>query len=390
MKSSRTRREFLTAALGANVGVLFAPEWLRAQTDAEDSKAAQVLASTIGIDMHNHVTPGASQEQGRKEQQNPQATLDLSDEIKRSGLTAVCAAFRLDFNAKDPYATFLQGLTAIDDLMGKEGLSRAMNLKDLEAAHDKGQPAIVQSIEGAHFLEGHIERVEEVYKRGLRHLQLLHDKGDKVKPLGDIYTEPASLGGLTPFGADVISECNRLGILVDLAHASHDTVLAALKVSAHPVIVSHTSLDTRAGKNARMARMMAPRLISKEKARVIADAGGVVGVWTKLSDSLSEYIGGIKALADAIGIDHVGMGTDSDILSARPGQSTNAAWTGLSGGFFTAAVMEMLQQGFTPTGIAKVGGGNFCRVFDQATAVRREVESQNQQDRPPITNALGG
>ena len=65
-----------------------------------------------------------------------------------------------------------------------------MNLKDLQVAHDKGQPALVQSIEGAHFLEGHLERVEEVYKRGLRHLQLLHDKGDKVEPLGDIYTEP--------------------------------------------------------------------------------------------------------------------------------------------------------------------------------------------------------
>ena len=126
---------------------------------------------------------------GRSEQK-PQSNLDLAEEIKRSGLTAVCAAFRLDFNAREPYATFLQGLTAVDGLLGKDRLTRAMNLKDLQVAHDKGQPAIVQSIEGAHFLEGHLERVEEVYKRGLRHLQLLHDKGDKVKPLGDIYTEP--------------------------------------------------------------------------------------------------------------------------------------------------------------------------------------------------------
>ena len=127
-----------------------------------------------------------------KEQQKPQSNLDLADEIKRSGLTAVCAAFRLDFNASEPYARFLQGLTAVDGLLGKDRLTRAMNLKDLQAAHDKGQPALVQSIEGAHFLEGHLERVEEVYKRGLRHLQLLHDKGDKVEPLGDIYTEPPS------------------------------------------------------------------------------------------------------------------------------------------------------------------------------------------------------
>src|SRR4051812_2228066 len=61
--------------------------------------------------------------------------------------------------------------------MGKDRLTRALNLKDLQVAHGKGEPALVQSIEGAHFLEGHLERVEEVFKRGIRHLQLLHDKG---------------------------------------------------------------------------------------------------------------------------------------------------------------------------------------------------------------------
>ncbi len=227
-----TRREFLTGAVGANVAVLLAPGWLRAQADTEDPRVAEVLAGTIGIDMHNHVTPwGARPEQGRKEQQ----------------------------------------------------------------------------------------------------------------------------------------ECNRLGIVVDLAHASHETVKGALKVSTQPAIVSHTSLDTRAGKNPRMAKMMAPRLISKDHARVVADAGGVIGVWTKLSDSMGDYVAGIKALVDAVGIDHDGIGSDTDILSPRAGQSTNAAWPGLSGGFFKAAVAEMLRQGFTPGEIRKIGGGNFCRVFDKVT-----------------------
>ncbi|WZO98948.1 membrane dipeptidase [Isosphaeraceae bacterium EP7] len=370
MQSSHTRRDFLTAAVGANVALVLAPAWLRAQTDAEDPRVERVLVDTIGIDIHNHVNvnaPGARPQQGPKDQQKPQPALDLADEIKRSGLSAVCAAFRLDFNASDPYATFLQGLDAIDGQLAKDRITRALNLNDLKTAHEKGQPTIVQSIEGAHFLEGHLDRVEAVYKRGLRHLQLLHDKGDKVTPLGDIYTEPARLGGLTAFGAAVVKECNRLGIVVDLAHASHETVLGALKSSNQPVIVSHTSIDTRPGKNPRMAKMMASRLISKDHARVVADAGGVIGVWTKLSDSMDEYVTGIKAMVDAVGIDHVGIGTDTDILSSRPGQSTNAAWPGLSGGFFKAAVAEMLRQGFTPDEIGKIGGGNFCRVFDKVT-----------------------
>jgi membrane dipeptidase len=368
MRRNHTRRRFLTGAVGANLAMSLAPGWLRAQAVAEDPRVEQVLAGVIGIDMHNHVNaPEAGPQQATKGQGRPQGNLDLADEIKRSGLTAVCAAFRLDFNASDPYATFTRGLDAIDGQLARGGLSRALNPKDLRAAHEKGQPALVQSIEGAHFLEGKLGRVEEVYRRGLRHLQLLHDKGDKVAPLGDIYTEPRRFGGLTAFGAEVVKECNRLGIVVDLAHASHETVLGALKTSTQPVIVSHTSLDARPGKDPRMAKMMAPRLISKDHARVVADAGGVIGVWTRLSDSLSEYVGGLKALADAVGVDHVGIGTDTNLLSPQAGQSTNAAWPGLSVGFFKAVVAEMLRQGFTPGEIGKVGGGNFCRVFDKVT-----------------------
>ena len=72
----------------------------------------------------------------------------------------------------------------------------------------------------------------------MRHLGLLHDSDDSF-PLGDVYTNPAQFGGLTVFGFKVIKECNRLGMLVDLTHASNDTINAALKVSTKSVTVSH-------------------------------------------------------------------------------------------------------------------------------------------------------
>jgi membrane dipeptidase len=178
------------------------------------------------------------------------------------------------------------------------------------------------------------------------------------------------LGGLTAFGGEVVKECNRLGILVDLAHARGETVLGALKVATQPFIVSHTGLDTRPGSNPKLAEMMKPHLISKERAKVVADAGGVVGVWTKLADSPKEFVENLRAMVDAIGIDHVGIGTDTDLLSAKVGQGTNKAWPGLTGGFFNVVAGEMLAQGFTPDDIGKVGGGNFCRVFGKATAGR--------------------
>ena len=76
--------------------------------------------------------------------------------------------------------------------------------------------------------------------------------------------------------------------------------------------------------------MMKPRLISKEHAKVVADAGGVVGVWTHMADSLPEFVGSIKAMVDAIGIDHVGVGTDTDLLSPRAGTGTNRAYPNLT------------------------------------------------------------
>ena len=358
--------------------MLLGPAWLNAAGDEVDPRVAQVLLGTIGVDMHNHVYPAGTephprQAPPRRAEDQPQGPeLSLPDELKRSGLTAVCASFVLDFTPIDKPGearnNFLIWLGAIDAQLEKGHIRRALNLRDLRSAHDHRQSMIVQSVEGSHFIEGHLDRVEEVYKRGLRHLQLLHERDDMVSPLGDTNTTPAHLGGLTAFGAEVVKECNRLGIVVDLAHASHETVLGALKVARQPLIVSHTSLDSRTGGNPRMTEMMKPRLISKEHAKVVADAGGVVGVWTKLADSLKEFVESIKAMVDAVGIDHVGIGTDTDLLSSREGQGTNKAYPGLTGGFFHAAVGEMLLQGFTPDDIGKVGGGNFCRIFGKVTA----------------------
>jgi membrane dipeptidase len=375
---SLSRREYLNTAACAGGAMLLGPAWLAAAADGVDPRVAQVMSRTIGIDMHNHVYPAGTEphpqhgQPPRQEEQQQAPGLFLAEELKQSGLTAVCASFVLDFapfaKPGDARDHFLSWLTAMDAQLEKGHMHRALNLNDLQAAHGHGQPTIVQTVEGSQFIEGHLDRVEEVYKRGVRDLQLLHERDDMVSPLGDVITSPAHLGGLTAFGAKVVKECNRLGIVVDLAHASPETALGALKVATQPILVSHTSLDSRTGGNPRMAEIMKPHLISKEHAKVVADAGGVIGVWTHLADSLKDFVESIKAMVDAVGVDHVGIGSDTDLLSSRVGQGTNKAWPGLSGGFFHAVVGEMLLQGFTPNDIGKVGGGNFCRVFGKVTA----------------------
>lgn len=374
-----SRRSFLTAALGTGGALLVdaacrSPQRPAVPPEPAGDPIAQVMARTIAIDMHNHVYPAGTEPHPGPRGQSPSAeappaeTLALADALKRSGFSAVCAAFVLDFAPNDAPGdareNLLNWFDAVDAQLDANQLRRALTVEDLRAAHDQARPTIIQTVEGSMFIEGQLDRVEEIYRRGLRHLQLLHEHDDMVSPLGDVNTVPAHLGGLTRMGADVVRECNRLGILIDLAHASHETVIGALKVATQPMIISHTTLDSRAGSDPRMIERMKPRLLSKDHAKVLADAGGVIGVWTRLSSSLTEFVGGLEAMADAVGVDHVGIGTDTDLLSSR---GTNSTWPG-GRGFVPTVIGEMLRQGFSPDDISKICGGNFVRVFGLATA----------------------
>jgi membrane dipeptidase len=355
-----SRRQFLNKLYAAAAVGLINPLKLLASIEL-DPRVAAIVASTIGIDAHNHVDVPTA------ENEVPGPDIDLPGDLKRSGLSAICMTFAVDYQKiNDPsegYIRFINALNSFDQHLQKNGMKRALSLADITLAHKNKQPIVIQSVEGGHFLEGKIDRVKEAYERGLRHLGLLHDNDASV-PLGDIYTNEPKFGGLTPFGADIIRECNKRGILVDLTHASADTVKAALKISAKPMIFSHTGLDTQLGSNPSMANMMKPRLINASTAKAIADAGGVIGVWKHLTSSSLEFVQSIRSMVDAVGADHVCIGTDSKLMTG-----TNKIWADQTTGFYYTIVDAMLKNGFSETEIGKIGGGNFCRVFDKATAV---------------------
>jgi membrane dipeptidase len=383
-QTSSSRRRFLsTVATTAGAGILLPPR-LGWAADTFDPRVAGIVATTIGIDTHNHIdVPLTAAEM-------PGPDIDLAREMKRSGLSAICMAFATDYQPGDAYDRFLKGLASMDRQLERNSMKRSLTADDIRTAHKNGQPTFIQAVEGGHFLQGNVERVEEAYGRGLRQLGLLHDSDASV-PLGDVYTNPPRYGGLTAFGTSVIKECNRLGILIDLAHANMQTTEAALKVTTRPVIISHTGLDTQLGNNPSMAQMMRPRLISKEQAKIVANAGGLVGVWTHLADTPLEYAQNVRALVDVMGVDHVCIGTDTKLTQPSPrpngpppggprpgspppgsqkprvGERTNQAWQDQTAGFYYVVVDAMLKTGFTPDEIGKIGGGNFLRVFGLAT-----------------------
>jgi membrane dipeptidase len=363
-----SRRQFLATSALAAGAVATRLAWA---ADSMDPRVAGIVASTLGIDTHNHIDIPMNTADA------PGPDIDLRGDMKESGFSAVCSTFPTDYQPGDAYERFHNAVAAIDHQLARNGMKRSLTVADLMAAHKKGQPTVVQAIEGAHFLQGHLERVEEAYHHGFRQIGLLHDS-DATPPLGDVYTNPPRYGGLTAFGGSVIKECDRLGILIDLAHASMQTTQMALKVAKHPVVVSHTGLDTQLGSDPRMAQMMRPRLISKEQAKLVADAGGAIGVWTHLSDTPLEYAKNIRALVDVIGVDHVCIGTDTKLTPSLPrpgappnqppriGERTNRAWADQKEGFYFVVVNAMLATGFSPDEIGKIGGGNFLRILGES------------------------
>ena len=389
-QASGSRRQFLSSvAMTAGAAILLRPrlDWA---ADITDPRVADIVAKTIGIDTHNHIdVPLTAAEM-------PGPNIDLASEMKRSGLSAICMTFATDYQPGDAYDRFLRGLVSMDRQLERNAMKRSLTPDDIRNAHKNGQPTVIQAVEGGHFLEGHLERVEEAHGRGLRHFGLLHDSDASV-PLGDVYTNPPRYGGLTPFGAAILKECNRLGILIDLAHANMQTTEAALGVTTRPVIISHTGLDTQLGNKPSVAQMMRPRLISKEQAKLVATAGGLVGVWTHLADTALDYARNVRALIDVIGVDHVCIGTDTKLTQPNPrpngpgpsgpgpsgpppggsgpgqqhprvGERTNQAWQDETVGFYYVIVDAMLKTGFTSDEIGKIGGGNFLRVFDKVTS----------------------
>jgi membrane dipeptidase len=364
-----TRRKFTTSLLGAGAAMLAS---FRSSSigGEDDPHFRNLLSRTMGVDTHNHVDVPFSKTEFAGQR------YDLPGEFVKSGFAAVCMTFCVDRpplkGPGDAYERFLMVWDEHDALLQSSGIGWAKQYADVKKAFDSKRPIVVRSIEGGHFVEGKPERIAGAYQRGLRHFGLMHD-GQTTPPLGDIYTDPARFNGLTEDGKTVVRECVKQGILVDLAHCSWKAVEDALALTTKPMIISHTGLDTELGSNENMARMMMPRLISKEHARAFASAGGVIGVWTHLADSPTEYVQRLSAMANVVGAKNVCIGTDTKIATPvgvedRFGRSTNKSWDGMNAGFLPTVVDAMVKAGFRDTDIMDIAGGNYWRIFESATS----------------------
>src|SRR5262245_45009611 len=359
--SSRTGADTAASRTTASTGASgAAADTVTTARDASLAAAERLLREHISVDVHTHGGPtgvtsrsapsgalAGSMRAGRI------AVLCLADVPDAPILGRNAANVLVALHQPKPgqlYESHLDRLPWMDELVARHGIRRALAVADLTAAHAAGQPAIIVDIEGLDFLEGKLERLEESYRRGVRTMQLVHYTPNDI---GDFQTGTAVHRGLTPFGADVIRACNRLGVVVDVAHATADTVKQAVKVAGKPLLLSHTALR---GSKAQGPTPLTERQITPDHARAVAETGGSIGIW-HFFPTYERYAEGLKEMADVVGVDHVSIGADA---SSNPGLLQRYD-------DFTRLVDAMLRGGLTPADTAKIVGGNYMRIFAAST-----------------------
>jgi membrane dipeptidase len=220
----------------------------------------------------------------------------------------------------------------------------------LAGARGIDRPGALLALEGADPLEGDPARVRALHALGVRSIQLVHYR---VNELGDIQTEPPRHGGLTRAGADVVAEMNRLGMIVDAAHAAPGTLRDVLAASRRPVIVSHTGPAALRG----FARHLAD-----DQLRAVAAAGGVVGIWplARRPAGIGQWLDDLDHARRVAGVEHVGIGTDMTGLAGFTALPDYRA--------LPALPAALLARGWTAAHVGQVLGGNLLRVFEAVSA----------------------
>ena len=269
-------------------------------------------------------------------------------------------------------------LTEIDACQDHFALARSQ--AEIERITAAGKIAVLLAFEGAEPLGQDLSALRLFHRLGLRMLSFAWMRRTFF---GDGAWENDSRGGLSRLGRDAVREMNRLGIVVDISHASDRTTWDVLDISTRPVIASHS--------NSR-ALVDHPRNLTDEMIRAIASSGGVVGavaVAPYIDDrepSIARWADHIEHLVDVAGIDHVAIGCDFyedfaalgavyDIPAWAPSSSHGPlAVPGMtSWEHLPALTAELMRRGFTDADLSAIYRGNFARVLratvdDHATA----------------------
>lgn len=302
-------------------------------------------------------------------------------------------------------AATLEQIDAVHALVARypADLAPARTADEVERARASGRIAALIGMEGGHSIACSLGVLRMAYALGTRYLTLTHMRNT---PWADSATDAPAVGGLSPFGHEVVRECNRLGMLVDLSHVAASTMHAALDTSTAPAFFSHSS-----------ARSLCdhPRNVPDDVLRRVAGSGGLVMVTFVpgfLTEECRVWMEGLIAeeerldsayeqdsaawdaaraawvaahprppcgaadVADHVehvrevaGVDAVGLGSDFDGIVAAPDGLADVAG-------YPALLAELSGRGWSDADLQKLTWHNALRVLRDTEAAARRAAAE--------------
>lgn len=262
----------------------------------------------------------------------------------------------------------------------------------------KGLTSVFIGMENGSPIQDSLSMLRMFYRSGVRYLTLVHSADNAI--CDSCASSACTWGGLSPFGRDVVAEMNRLGMIVDLSHASDSTFYDVLDISNAPVVATHSCCRALASH---------PRNMTDDMLRALADNGGVIQInfypvflddgfaavlkesgieeegaeierafigdpadpikrkaWQEVQDALmslprpsfSRIADHIDHAVEVAGIDHVGIGSDFDGIEVTPKGLEDVSK-------MPVLFAELRRRGYAEEDLAKIAGGNFLRVMAQ-------------------------
>jgi membrane dipeptidase len=200
------------------------------------------------------------------------------------------------------------------------------------------------SIEGLHNLEGKAENLDKLYAAGFRMAGITHFFDNELA--GSMHG--IKKGGLTPFGRDIVRRMEAKGMIVDIAHCSHQCVAEILKSATRPVVSSHGGVQATCKVN---------RNLTDEEIKGVAATGGIIGIgyWdAAVCDTSPKAIAAaMKHVRDLVGIQYLALGSDYDGATTVRFDTAN----------LVQVTQALLDAGFTKDEIRAAMGGNAIRVL---------------------------
>jgi membrane dipeptidase len=258
----------------------------------------------------------------------------------------------------------------------------ARSTRDVETAREAGAVAVVLNFQNGAPLERDLGRLELFHALGVRNVQLTYNERNAI---GDGCLEPSD-AGISRFGREVVRHMGRIGMLVDLSHAGRRTSLEALELSERPCVFSHANPK---------ALIDNPRNLDDDQIRACAAGGGVIGAcgWGPIlwrggprPPGLEDLLDVVEYLAELVGVDHVGIASDStssmrDDHIGEHAREVNEAYPEVTAAFverfggtplhrypvpverLPAVAEGLTARGWAWEDVVKVQGGNFLRVW---------------------------